>query len=76
MLSKYTAYNLPAGGLLKVLFSRPYIKTVHLVDELDCHRQTAYTYLEHLVRLGLVVEKKSGREKLYLHKELLDIISE
>lgn len=76
MLSKYTAYNLPARELMKVLFSRPYIKTVHLIDELDCHRQTAYTYLEHLVRMGLVIEKKSGREKLYLHKELLDILSE
>lgn len=76
MLSKYTAYNLPANGLMKVLFSRPYIKAGYLITGLSCHRQTAYTYLEHLVRMGLLVEKKSGREKLYLHKELLDVITE
>lgn len=75
ILEKYTAYHLPATALLRVIFSRPYIKPQHLVDALDCHRQTAYVYLAHMVNAGILIEKRSGREKLYLHKRLSDALS-
>jgi hypothetical protein len=75
MMDKYTVYKLPATELLPVVFSRPFIKPKYLVDKLHCHRQTAYIYLEHLVKAGILIEKKSGREKLYLHKRLFDVLS-
>jgi Fic family protein len=75
LMAKYTDYPLPAADLMPVIFSRPYIKPKYLVETLDCHRQTAYAYLEHLVKAGILVGKKSGREKLYLHKQLFDVLS-
>lgn len=73
-IGKYTDYNMPVE-LALALMQQPYIKVIDLVSELRCHRQTAATYLKHLVKMGILVEKRSGREKLYLNKELMDILS-
>ncbi|MDP2175106.1 MAG: hypothetical protein Q8K70_04260 [Bacteroidota bacterium] len=73
MIQKYTSYKMPSPVLLNTLFHSPYIKPKHLMDALSCHRQTAYTYLEHLVKMGILIEKKSGRERLFLNKSLMDI---
>jgi Fic family protein len=75
ILEKYTAYHLPAVELMPVMFSRPFIKPRYIIEQLDCHRHTAYAYLDHLVKAGLLIEKKAGREKLYLHKALFDVLS-
>lgn len=74
-LTKYTAYDLPVG-LVEVIMKQPYIKTAHLVAAIGCHRHTAYTYLNHLVAMGVLIEKVSGREKLFLHKELFDLVND
>ena len=74
LITKYTEYPLPAE-LLGIVFSRPFIKPKYITEALQCHRQTAYAYLGHMVRAGILVEKRSGREKLYLHKQLLDVLS-
>jgi Fic family protein len=74
MIQKYTAYKMPSPALLNTLFHSPYIKPKHLMDALKCHRHTAYTYLEHLVKMGILIEKKSGRERLFLNKGLMDVL--
>ncbi len=74
-LDKYTDYILPTEALLEVLFSKPFIKPNMLCSALGCHRQTAYTYLDHMVKMGLLLEKSSGREKLYLNKEYADLLN-
>lgn len=74
ILHKYTFYPLPAEDLLNLLFEKPFLKAADIISRLKCHRQTAYTYLDHLEKLGLVIQKKSGREKLYFHKRLFDIL--
>lgn len=71
---KYTEYPLPAHELAELLCKSPYIKPAGITAALGCHRQTAYTYLAHLQGMGILSEKQSGREKLYLHKALLDIL--
>lgn len=75
IVSKYTGYHLPAEELLPLIFSRPYLKPRFLTEAMQCHRQTAYVYLSHLVKAGVLIEKTSGREKLYLHKQLFDVLS-
>jgi Fic family protein len=75
LMAKYTEYHLPANELLPVIFSRPFLKPKYLTTPLHCHRHTAYAYLGHLVKAGILIEKKSGREKLYLHKQLFDVLS-
>ena len=74
-LDKYTDYILPSEALLEVLFTKPYIKPKMICAALGCHRQTAYTYLDHMVKMGLLLEKSSGREKLYLNKEYADLLN-
>jgi Fic family protein len=74
-LEKYTDYILPSGELLEVLFYKPYVKPKMICEAIGCHRQTAYTYLDHLVKMGLLLEKSSGREKLYLNKEFADLLN-
>lgn len=75
-ISKHSDYKLPSAGLKHLLLSGPFVKTAMLVKEIGCHRQSAYVYLEHLKNMGILTEKGSGREKLYLHKELLTILSD
>ena len=74
MILKYTLYPLPANTLMSLLFEKPFIKAGDLMLALNCHRQTAATYLKHLESMGLLIEKKSGREKLYFHKRLFDVL--
>jgi Fic family protein len=71
---KYPAYNLPVE-LADLLMCKPFVKTQDIIDVLNCHRHSAYTYLKHLVKMGVLVEKSSGREKMYLNRALLDIIA-
>ena len=73
-IDKYTDYSMPTA-LAILIMKQPFIKVIDLVAALTCHRQTAATYLKHLVKMGILVEKSSGREKLYLNKELLDILA-
>ncbi len=74
IIAKYTLYALPVDQLMSLLFEKPYIKAADIIGSMDCHRQTAYVYLDHLQRLGLLIQKKSGREKLYFHKRLFDVL--
>jgi hypothetical protein len=76
ILSKYTEYDLPARELNSILFSSIYIKPKTLISDLKCHRHTAYMYLKHLTSMGILIEKVSGREKLYWHKDLFDVFSD
>ncbi len=71
---KYPAYNLPIE-LVDLLMCKPFLKTQDIIEKFNCHRHSAYTYLKHLVKMGILVEKVSGREKMYLNRALLDIIA-
>ncbi|MCC6818140.1 MAG: hypothetical protein IT245_04550 [Bacteroidia bacterium] len=75
MIAKYPSYPLPIE-LTEVIMSRPYIKAAYVLDKLNCHRQTAYMYLKQLVKMGILVERYSGREKMYFNKELYDLLNE
>lgn len=74
IINKYTGFNMPQG-INSILYEHVYIKPIDIISGLGCHRQTAYGYLSHLVKMGLLTEKRSGREKLYFHKDLFDLLS-
>ncbi len=74
IMAKYTAYPLPHNEIAKLLFEKPFIKAADIIDRLNCHRQTASIYLSHLAKSGILIEKKSGREKLFFHKRLFDLL--
>ena len=48
---------------------------MRLVDAGIAKRQTASVYLGKLVELGLLTPIQSGREKLFVHRALLDLLA-
>ena len=60
--------------LVDLLFRQPYCRISHLTDANIVQRQTASTYLRKLVASGVLVERKAGREKLFIHTRLLQVL--
>lgn len=73
-IEKYTDYLLPLE-LSDLVCSNCYIKASDIISTLKCHRHSAYKYLAHLTKTGILIEKNSGREKLYLNQDLLTLLS-
>ncbi|RPI25463.1 MAG: Fic family protein [Acidobacteria bacterium] len=61
--------------LVELLFFQPYTKVQYLVEAGIAKRQTASEYLKQLERVGLLIPRPSGKEKLYLNQRLLDLLS-
>jgi len=61
--------------LIELLFFQPYTKVQYLVEAGIAKRQTASEYLKELGRLGLLISRPIGKEKLYLNQRLLDSLS-
>jgi Fic family protein len=62
--------------LVEVLFEQPYCRIHNLVDAGVAKRQTASVYLKELVALGVLEERVEGRENLYLHTKLLQLLTQ
>ena len=61
--------------LIDLIFTKPYVRIANMVEAGIAQRQTAAVQLKALVELGVLVEEKVGREKLYLHRKYLDLLS-
>lgn len=61
--------------LVDVVFEQPYCRINNLVQAGVARRQTASRYLKLLVAMGLLEEKSSGRDKLYVHTRLLALLA-
>lgn len=61
--------------LVELIFEQPYCRIASLVDAGIAKRQTASVYLAKLVELGLLTPIQSGREKLFVHRALLDLLA-
>jgi Fic family protein len=62
-------------GLVEVLFCQPYCRIEHLVEAGVARRQTASRYLKELVDIGVLEERKAGRDKLFVHPQLLRLLT-
>lgn len=72
--TNYVRENLPkiyTHELIQILFTQPYCRIEHLVQDNVAKRQTASIYLKQLVEIGVLAEKNVGREKLYINTKLL-----
>jgi Fic family protein len=56
--------------LINNLFKYPYTKIEFIQHDLQVSRNTAIRYLESLVKEGLLMKHKLGRENFYLNREL------
>ena len=61
--------------LVELLFTKPYCRIADLEERDIAKRQAASKYLKELVGLGMLLEEKSGRDKIYLHKVYMDLLS-
>lgn len=61
--------------LLQLIFSLPYTRIGNLIDRGIAKRQTASVYLKQLVNLEVLVEEKVGRDKIFVNRKYLDLLS-
>lgn len=71
---KKNAADIFSKELVEVLFRQPYCKRKFLEDAQIVKKKTAGVYLAELERIGLLKSVKAGKEKLYIHRNLYDIL--
>lgn len=57
--------------LVQTIFEQPYCRISNLVDKQIAKRQTASVYLKQLCEIGVLQEHTLGKEKLFLHPQLI-----
>jgi Fic family protein len=60
--------------LLNNLFRYPYTKIEYIQQELGVSRNTSIRYLEALVKEGLLVKQKIGRDNFYVNSSLFEML--
>ncbi len=61
--------------LIDVIFEQPYCRIANLVDANIAGRQAASRYLKALVVAGVLVERAVGKEKLFVHPKLMNLLT-
>lgn len=73
---KQQAPKLYSHELIQIIFEQPYCRIQYLVDSGVAKRQTASTYLKQLAEIGVLEERQSGREKLFVNPRLMHLMTE
>lgn len=79
LTSQYVAEALPkiySYELIQVIFQQPYCRIHNLVDANIAKRQTASSYLKQLCDIGVLEERQVGKEKLFIHPKLIQLLSQ
>lgn len=61
--------------LVQTLFEQPYCRIGNLVEKEIAKRQTASSYLKQLAGIGVLQEKASGNEKLFINPRLVKLMT-
>ncbi len=61
--------------LVDVIFEQPYCRIANLVDKKIAQRQAASSYLKDLVSIGVLRAQQVGREKLFIHPRLMQLLT-
>ena len=76
--AEYVHTNLPktyTWELVAMLFKQPYCRIANLVDAGIAKRQTASVYLKQLCDIGVLSERKSGRETIFVHPKYIELLT-
>jgi Fic family protein len=73
---KHEAPRIYSRELVEIVFVQPYTRIGNLVDAGIAKRQSASQYLKALCDIGILEERKSGREKLFINPELLKLLTD
>lgn len=60
--------------LLDLLFEQPYTRIANLEKVGIAKRQTASKYLQALCEIGILQERNIGRDKLFIHPKLMELL--
>ena len=81
-LSRITATKIREGlpkiysrELVDEIFAQPYCRIENLVQAGVAQRQTASRYLKLLAEMGVLEERKVGREKIFVHSRLMRLLA-
>jgi Fic family protein len=75
----YIRYKKPktySRELVDIIFKKPYCRIADLVEAELAKRQTASTYLKELVEIGVLEERKEGKENIYVHPKFLKLLTD
>jgi Fic family protein len=72
---KKAAERIYSRELVELIFEKPYCRIQNLVEENIAARQTASLYLKELVGLKVLEEVMVGREKLFIHPKLMQLLT-
>lgn len=75
--TEYVRTRLPkiySRELVDVIFEQPYCRIGNLVDKGIAQRQAASRYLHDLVSMGVLREVPFGKEKLFIHPKLMQLL--
>ena len=61
--------------LVDVVFEQPYCRIANLVDKRIAQRQAAARYLKSMVEIGVLREIPVGKEKLFIHPKLMQLLA-
>lgn len=61
--------------LMDVIFEQPYCRISDLVEKQIAQRQAASRYLKELVAIGVLQEAQIGKEKLFIHPKLMQLLT-
>lgn len=73
-LVKQKAPDIYSKELIEVIFRQPYCKRKFLEDAGIVKKKTAGVYLAKLEEIGLMKSVKAGKEKLFIHQQLFNIL--
>lgn len=74
----YVRQELPkiySRELVEVVFEQPYCRIANLVDAKIAARQAASRYLKALVSIGVLREQAFGKERLFVHPKLMNLLT-
>jgi Fic family protein len=67
--------SLYSRELVELVFEQPYSRIGNVVSAGIAKRQTASVYLKELCDIGVLREVKAGREKLFIHPNLMELLT-
>ena len=72
---KQAAPKIYSRELVDLIFDLPYCRIQNLVERDMAGRQAASRYLKQLVDIGVLEERTVGRDKLFIHPKLMNLLT-
>ena len=73
---KENAPKIYSKELIENIFEQPYTKIEYVTNKLGVERKAASRYLRKLKEIGILENKKVGKEVIYINKELIRLLKE